>query len=261
MSNRADTASSPRPRAERHRPAPQGPRTRRKWLKWVVLAVGLLVLWLARAPLLRISARPLVADEPARDCAYVWLRGDEMGLDGDDAIQTAMHLYRRRPGTEIIMVERYPSLLVREGIVESFTARTSRQLHERGVPRSAVHIIPGAARNEWEECRLVGAWLQSRPRGTVVVLSDRLASGALKHVVCAACAPQAARRMKVYALRGRWGDETNWWQSRSGAKDWMFGWLGLIHVCCFGEPSPPQTCFDPDRYEQLLRRRLSDATP
>jgi len=248
-----------RPRCERHRTASaRAPRQQRRLLRLGLVAVLLAILWLIHRPLLSLSARALVVDQPIEDCTFLWLRGDELSYDGRGALEAAAGLYRSKPGLGIVLVERQRALLVREGIVESFTHRAARQLQHRGVPAKAIHIIPGAAGNEWEECRLVGAWLQVRPEARLAVLCRRLESGCLRRVIDSTCPAAVAQRVRMCGLRDAWGDETNWWQSRSGVKEWLFGWLGLLHVAGHGPSAEFGSRFDLAEYERQLRLQLSN---
>jgi hypothetical protein len=203
------------------------------WLAVILAVVG--GLWLAHGSLLRGLAAGLIAEDPPDGAAYFCLSGNEYGGEGDRCFDRAADWQREDPSRRILLISTWPRRVVEIGATPSFEALSRRELANRGVAAGAVAVVPGNARDEWENVRLLGDWLNERPEAIVVLACDRFHSGYFRYALDTALDRQAAARVRLLALPHRDYDETNWWKSRRGVKGFMFGWLKLVHAWSAGE--------------------------
>lgn len=213
--------------------------------------VALLVLLLAvlfHGPALRLAARPLVVDERVASVDAVVV------VSGDRSIEEAARLIREQRAGEVLLIEPYPVRLVRYGVLRPRAEQDRSQLVTRGVPESAVVVLDGEANGSWESARRLGHWLNEHPERRVLILRDRFHGRYQRHIVNAVLDESAASRVSYFGLKDRRFDESNWWRSRSGIKEFIASAMDLAHVLVCGESSPAAEWWDPDEYEQQLVR-------
>ena len=222
-----------------------GPRHRRRWPRRL-LAVALvgLVLYLFRAPLLRLAAGVLVVDEPETS-AQVFLTSKHRYHD------LAAKYYQNHPSCRILWMELDPSRLEQMGIMPMSEEVALKLLADRGVPAEAVEIVRGEGRTEWDEARCLGNWLQRHPDVQVVLPESRFQTRRKRYILNAVLG-EDARRVRVWAVADPRYDETTWWQSKQGVLAFFGAWCNLGYVWVWGEDVEPWQNWDPDRYEQTL---------
>jgi hypothetical protein len=71
--------------------------------------------------------------------------------------------------------------------------------------------------------------------------------------------PEDARRIHVVAMPDHRFDESNWWKSRLGFKDFFGSFAILAYAWCHGEDSLQPPSWDPDQYEATLRSKRGNA--
>jgi hypothetical protein len=207
-------------------------------------------LWFWHGAILRGMASVLVADQGQQDAKFVLV------VDGDRRYDAAAALYREDPSRRVVLIEPYPTRLVQVGALPSFEAISRRELHARGVPEEAVTVIPGKARTAWEETRLLRSWLKEHPDAQLLLLCDRFGSSYRRHVLDSTLPAGEAARVRILALPDRRYDETNWWKSRRGAKEWLVGLTTLVYASCRGEGRLCCEQWNPDDYENDLQRAV-----
>jgi len=210
--------------------------------------------WLAYPHVLSMAAGLLVVDEPCGDFGHVLLAG------GDHRFDIAAELYCKKPSRRLVLMEPYPNRLVRNGIIPSFENICRCELKARGVPSEAVELIPGKARNAWAAARLLRQWINDHPDTRLLVLCNRFASRRQRSVLDAVLGPEDAGRVFIRGLPDRRYDETNWWQSRCGAREFVFGSLALAYLWCRGESREDPQQWNPDDYERMLCRTVGDGS-
>jgi hypothetical protein len=224
----------------------------------VVLALVSLV-WLVHRPLLRGLARPLISDERQGECDAICLHGTEMGADGDRCYEEATARWQQLPSRSILLIEPQPRRLSELGAVPSFEAFCRSQLGKRSVAAGAVRLIPGRARDVWDEAHVLGSWLEANPGRRVSLLCNQFSSRRIRYALDHVLGPEDAARVDVVPLTDRLVDEDNWWRSRQGVKNFMFAWLGLIYTVRYGEQRVPPTRWSVAEYEEMLQAKLGDA--
>ncbi len=218
-----------------------------KW--WVALFACAAVLVLAavfHARLLTAAARLLVVDQTGRPVTHLVLLG------GDSRHDAAAAFLRQNPAGRILLIEAVPDTLVAHGIVPSAEVLDRRALAERGVPESAVETLGEPAENAWQAMRRLRGWLDAHPEAQVGVLCDRFAGRYHRTVVDAVLLPEAAGRVSLWALPHHEYDETNWWQRRTSARQFVYAWLHLAYQRLRGEPPPRPRRWNPDAYEAQI---------
>src|SRR5262245_23931207 len=183
---------------------------RRRWRRRLLIAALVLgCLYLCRVPLLQSIGRFLVVDEPG-DATSVLV------MSGDRCVEQAVEMFQDGSVTEILILPLHPGRLEEMGIRPSFQSVLRDQLRARRLQEEALKRIPGDARGEWEGARCLADWLQQHPGARVTALCDQLAGRKHRRIFDTVLTPEQAGRVRLRALRHRWYDETNWWQSKDG---------------------------------------------
>mgnify|MGYP000864395168 FL=1 len=225
-----------------------------RWLAaGLVLAVGL---WCCRRPLLTLAARPLIADEPPADADCVCIFS---GVD--HRYEVAAGLYREKPMRRIVLLEPEASRLVRLGILPSGEAIARRELAARRVPQDPIVVIGRGSRGVWQGARQIAHWLQQQRTTCVAVLVDRFESARQRQIFEAVLGHEDAQRVRIVALPHRDYNETDWWQSRVGAREFMLAWLRRGYTAWMGESAEPPPSFEPDDYDRLVARARTETRP
>jgi len=229
---------------------------RRKWVLRLAITVVLgLCLFLAREPILRACGRMLVVDEQANDNAtirYIWLidAAENFGELGA-AYDLAARLCSEDPSRTVLLIEAERTQLVRAQIVPSYETVSRRQLELRGVDGKAVTALD-TPMSFWRAVRRLRDWLDQRPEGGVVAICGRFRSRHHRLVLDRVLAPGQAARVKLIGVSDGRFDETDWWKSRLGAKEFFAGFSSLAYAWCHGEDTLDPPTWDPDKYEAAL---------
>jgi hypothetical protein len=228
-------------------PSPLTPavRTRRRWLRWLVVGALLAGVVLARRPLLRLAACPLITRDSGAEAR--WL----VPLDSEEAFDHVAGSCRSDPEARILLIERAPNRLQVLGVVPSWAEGRRHILLARGVPAEAVEVLPGATESDWDQARVLRGWLEEHPGAHVAVFGDRFHSRRQRIVLDRVLGPEAGRAHVVAVSDGRY-DEMNWWQVKAGLVGWWEGITSLGYVCLAGEGDGPAPPWDPDLYERGL---------
>jgi hypothetical protein len=226
----------------------------RRWLLGLCLALAAAA-WFGRKPVLRGLASLLVVDQaPAADDDLV-LRGSEWG-GGGHSFDHAAAWIRVRPTSAVLLMSDRPGRVAEIGVLASFESLARQELARRGVPDAAVSPIPGAGRDEWDEARLLQAWLHEHPDRSVAWASCRFNTRRLRLILDSVLGPEDAARVRVVALCGTAPDDIrtdNWWHSRDGVRQFMFAWLALVYARWNGEDRIAPSQQDVAAYEEMLQ--------
>jgi hypothetical protein len=221
----------------------------RKWAIRLAVAVVLLAaLYACRQPLLRGVGGCLVVDEPAQPGDVVLL------LDADGGYKEAAQAYGAGATPRVLLLETPPGRLQRLSILETEGERQRKALLREAVRDDAVTSVACPGRGDWNRARGLREWLMQNPNASVVVLSDRMNSRRLRRIFRTILGADLAGRVRWRAVPHRWYDETNWWTNKAGLSACVNGYLGLAHVCLYGEKQGERE-WDPDQFEQTLPHR------
>ena len=238
------SASAPEPEATgTHRP---GLRFGRRGCAVLVVA-AVVCLFLCRRPLLEAAAGILIVDQTPGDVDYVLVQG------GHDCYDEAASLHHEVPSRRILLLAPRPGRLQRLGILSTFEDDGQRALEARGVPRDAVEVIAWKPGDPPIPTDRLGVWMEAHPQGRILLLCDRFGSRCQRRALDSRLEPDLAARIAVRGMPDRRYDETNWWQSRRGAKEWVLKGMVLAYVWCRGEDAEDPQDWDPSEYERALR--------
>ncbi len=228
---------------------------RRRW-RWG-LALGIvLAIFLGHGPLLSGLASILVVRQPSDGANFIVLRGSERGVFGASGFRAAVDFCQRDPSHRILLIGHHPGRLVELGILPSWETFARGELARRGVPAAAVAVVKGKAVDDWDDCRLLAAWLKARPEAIVAVAANPLGSRCVRYMLDAAMTPSEAARAPVFLLDDLRCTPFNWYKSRSGVKGFMFAWLDMIYAWRHGsdrQMPPPQSV---EAYQKTLSERF-----
>jgi hypothetical protein len=226
-------------------PAPDQPARRGRWRTVAVVLVLLVVgAWCARGAVLRWLGARLVADQDPGRFDLLWIVDEDV----DRRYDLAAELHRQT-GCRIAVAKSVGTRMVQLGIEPSNERLAQRELRRRGLPDNALVTVGGPTGPEWPEDRLLADWLRQHPQVRVLVVCERFRSAAHRAQLDELLGPKDAGRVAVRGIRDRRFDETNWWQSRVGAKAFFVTWLS-----CRRGRHPLQA--DADHYEQAFLRQL-----
>jgi hypothetical protein len=237
-----DVASCPAP-SSRPGPRPSPWRWRR-----LLLALLVALLFLLRRPLLTGLGAVLVSADLPGPVDYVLI------LDADRAYERGARMYQAGEARCMLLVRIRPGRLEKSHVLLSSVTIARRELSGRGVPHSAVSVLPGEVRGDWEVARRLGEWLRQRPGARVAVLCDRFDSRRKRYVFDAVLGGDAPR-VSLHAAPHRRFDETNWWQRKEGSLHLFAAFIRLGFSRLWGEDREPWREWDPDEYEEALRPR------
>jgi hypothetical protein len=227
---------------------PAGTKPPRRRLRWLAAAALLLALGLGHRALLRGLAGLLVVDESGGEASCV------VPFSGYGARARSAEGFAGGAGAPVLLIEGRPSRLEELGVRPTGVEDWRRDLLARGVPSSAVLVVPGSADGDWDRARALRRWLEEHPEARADVLCDRFGSRRLRVILDGVLGPEAGRA-RVVPLRDRRIDELTWWHSSQGVASCYESLVRLAYVRLAGETSPTRPRWDPDRYEEALRER------
>lgn len=215
-----------------------------------VLAMG--GAWWARAPILAGLARPLVADDPVAPGCYLWIHTEDgVFPDATPCYEIAARLAADDRGRRILLIDTQPARLAEFGVLPPFAAAARARLEARGVPVAAIEVLPGARRGLAAELPVLARFLDAHPDAHVQLLAGRFDSAADRRTIDKGLAPAQAARVRVCAIPHPAYDETNWWRSRNGVREFVLAWIKRLYG---GEGDDQQATveWNPDAYERSL---------
>lgn len=225
----------------------------RRWLIGGAILV-LLVVVLSRL-LLAGFGWLLIWDDPPTEFNTVLMLG------GDRCHEGAAILLRQDPSRKILLIRSAPDNLVKCGALPAGEITARRLLQERGVPPCAILTADGQARSACECARLLQHWMTGHPGGRVLALCDRFDSRRMRLILDHALDGPSSERVAVHGLPDRIYDESNWWRTRRGVKQFLIAALALLYTRIQGPEDVPSEDWDPDEYECQLRRTLNGTSP
>jgi hypothetical protein len=189
----------------------------------------------------------LVIDEPAA-ANYAVLVGRS-----DGCYEQAADLYRSGSVAGILVLEHRPERLERMGFLPTFTTLTRREFTARGIPLSAITVIPGEKRSNWDHARRLRDWLQRQPGHSLVILCERFDGRRLRYILDSVLGPEYAGRVQLLALPGNPYDERDWWRNRLGIAHVFDCYVRLAYVRLWGEDRVEWREWDPEDFKKRLR--------
>jgi hypothetical protein len=233
---------------------------KQRFSRWIVILLAVLImLGLGHAFILRLVAWPLTAKGALSwQAGFYALHGDEYGADGFEAFDSAAAWYAEAPGRKILLFLPPDSHLVEIGAVRSFERTCRSELDKRRIPMSDVLSVHVASRGAAAEARVAANWLAEHREATVMLACSAFRSNWLRQVFDNVLGPADAGRIEFVMLADPKCRPENWWKSRAGVKEFMYGWLELIYGWSGGD----KDCRHPTgaaEFQQEMRTKIGEA--
>jgi hypothetical protein len=220
---------------------------RNRWLRRLaILLVMVLVLFLFRHPILRGLANILIVEDEAPDGAVVLVAG------GERAPEVAAELYHAGKTRELLVTNWQPNRVERLGIRPTTGAAFRYILIKESVPENAIAELPGQPENAYELGDAIAAWLRQHPDKHLLVCCPRFTSRRM-YTILRSVLGEEMQRVHLRAVANPDYDETNWWQSKAGLKEYWQAAARLGFIWTHGRPERSRPDWDPDAYERSLR--------
>jgi hypothetical protein len=208
----------------------------------------------AHGPILRWAACALIVEREELTPDAIWLGG------GDRRLQTAADLYHENPRRSILITRGVRDRVIQIGVLPPLEEVARKHLMDRGVPSEAIEFFGDACRDRWETARALQRWLERNPEKRVLLLCGRFRSRQCLDILRQVLEPQEVARIDIRGLPNYRCDETNWWKSRTGVKQFINAWLGLLCTWTSGEPVEKPVPWDPETYEELVEAMIAGET-
>jgi uncharacterized SAM-binding protein YcdF (DUF218 family) len=182
-----------------------------------VLGFGIVVviLYLLRAQVLPPVARFLDVSEPPEAVDYALV----LGGGSETRPFVAAALVKAGLAKQVLVPHIQLTPEAKAGIVPSEHELIRRALLARGVPETAVVLLPGEVTSTLDEARVLADFLASRPEGRVAVVTNRLYTRRARLLFRRVLGDQFIRVRFVGAPTDG-HDESNWWRFESGWVDY-----------------------------------------
>jgi uncharacterized SAM-binding protein YcdF (DUF218 family) len=200
------------------------PRTR---AGWGALAAGVLlvVLWLARAPILTAAGNALYVRDSVGPAEVIY----QFGGGFIERSRVAADLYRRGLAPRIVLMRVYqaPDLA---GTYPNETDITLRILGRLGVPRSAIEVYGGGdgASSTTEEAEKLARLMRQDGRRRVIAVTSWYHTRRARWALRRAFGDLPVELKMAAAPTVDW-DETNWWRREAGVIAIAEEYLKFLH--------------------------------
>ena len=168
----------------------------------------LLVLYMARIPLLRFAGQFWVVDEPAAPSDAIIVLGDD-NYAGDRAFHAA-DLYREGVAPTVAASGR----MLRRNV--SLADIIEHDLESFGVPAASIVKLPHRAQNTREEAAECARLIEARHWKRVLVVTSNYHTRRARFIFERVLPPGVA--LRVSAARDSDFDPSRWWETRQGQK-------------------------------------------
>ena len=204
----------------------------------VFIIIFLLILYLARAPLLRATAAAWIVDEPLEKAqAIVVLGGDSRA---GDRLRHAVQLYRAGWAPRIVLSGAPFRTYFNESELMAHEAR------QMGVPAEHVILAPSRADSTLEEALGLREVLAGHEFRKIILVTSNFHTRRARTIFLAVYRPRGTRVIVSAAPDQRFDPKT-WWQHREGRKQMatevaklLYTWWELLWLPSPGEePAAP----------------------
>jgi hypothetical protein len=180
-----------------------------------------MITYVARAPLLRGLAAPLIINESLENADGIVM------ANGDRIYSEVARFHEGHPQCEILVFRHAAGRLVRLHILPSSVDLAFEQLRNRGIGADRITVLP-VADDDDRPLRTLESWLQNHPRVRLIVLSNAFSSRELRWRLDRRLPAEMSRRLFVRALDSQSFNQSEWWRSKLGVSSFVRCWLGLV---------------------------------
>jgi hypothetical protein len=233
--------------------ASEVPVPRRRWRRWLFCGAVVAVLVVAHPLLFRLVAWGLIHDDPLAEAEAV-VFGAGNGPFEQFPLDEAAALYHDGYARRVVVLEDRSARLVRLGVVPPIGPTLLRELAGRGVPEGDVELVPVRQARPGEAARCLRDWLERHPGASVTVLCSQLESNRAARAFGRVLDEAERERVRWRAIPDDRCLPGNWWHSRQGVTKVTGAYVALAFLRLRGQDAEVPV-WDPDEYEQELRRR------
>ena len=224
---------------------------RRIRLALFLMTISAAVVMLLHQPILCGLGNELIHEDPFGNYDSVFV------LSGDRDYAVAAELFKKEQVKKLILLKGPLPPLVRAGIADSSEAIKKRELRKLGVPADSIIAIPNEIAHDWEFADQLQKWLGSHPKERVVVIARLFTTRKLRIILENTLTDTQLSRVGFYAIRDRRFNESNWWRTRTGIKDFVNSAISQLHVIVVGRPQP---FLMPEWSREALEQQLRSST-
>jgi hypothetical protein len=208
------------------------------------LIVGLA--W-GRGPILRQIYRFLVVDEGVEAAAFAFVG------DGDGGtLDKAAELLRQGKVQRLILIGDTCHRVVRLHIVPDPIDSLRSRFALRGIPASAIGVIPGSGGTFRENVRDVSRFLGEADRPLAVYVAPETRSRYARYVTDVVLDKAAASSLRIVAAPQRKFNSGNWWNSAAGWRGVFDSYFRLGFVWANGSAGLENRRWEPADFERTL---------
>ncbi len=130
-------------------------------------------------------------------------------------------------------------------------------LVKRGVPESAIVLLPNICRTTWDAASAVGDWLDDRRPTRLVIVGPEFRGRSNRLIFDSVLQKQQATRIEFAAVSDGI-DQDNWWQSREGIQLVFQNYATLAFDWCGGKPKACKPAWTLAEFEKSLPAPAGD---
>jgi uncharacterized SAM-binding protein YcdF (DUF218 family) len=192
-------------------------RCQRVWLLSVfLLVVVVVVVWMARTPILRESAALWVLSDPLEPADAIAVLGGGLNLRP----LAAASLYKKGIAEKILVANVKPSALEKLGIMRPQADIARNILRKLGVPDNAIIGFGTDVSSTFDEARALALWARKEGARTIIVPTEVFPSRRQRWILNHELAPFGARAI-IDTLEPPEYDVRDWWRHEQGLIDFQ----------------------------------------
>lgn len=189
-----------------------------RFLALIGFVVLLFLLYLVRAPLLRVVGRSVIVDEEPQSSDAIIMLGDD-NFKGDRAARAA-ELFKAGWAPRVVASGR--ALRPYAGIAEL----EAHDLADHGVPQNAIVRFSHSASDTHEECVFIGQLVAQKNWKRIIIVTSTYHTRRSRYI-CERTMP-AGTILRMVAAKDSEFDPDNWWRTRIGARILFHEAVGMI---------------------------------
>lgn len=223
--------------------------SRRRVRNWLVAASILVVLAALHRPLLRSVAAFLIDAPPAGRSDYLVLLPSV--LETRAAADEVAQRFFSGDVHGVLFFEPPETRAVRCGAWPDPATSLRRQLLNRGLPSSAIIVLPQQCRTTSEAADALRPWLADRPAVRLMILGREFRGRADRRIFGSALDVRQSANLEFAAVHGG-VDANNWWQSREGIQLVFQNYAALAFEWWNGQSTACRPAWTLAEFEQSL---------
>lgn len=189
-----------------------------RFMSLIAFIVLLFILYLVRAPILRLVGNFWVVNDPPQAADVIVMLGDD-NYSGDRATHAA-ELFKAGLAPRVIASGRY---------IRPYATISDLEAHDladHGVPQSAIVRFAHEARDTHDECEGIGQLMTQHGWKRILLVTSSYHTRRSRYICSRLLPPGTILRMG--AARDSDYDPDNWWRTRDGMKAFFHETVGIF---------------------------------